>query len=238
MAAGRFPSRRGLRRLLLLLAALGGLTYVVLQGIHWLYPFPYREIIVAQSGRHGLDPRLVAAVIRVESRFFPGAVSSVGARGLMQILPETGRWAAGQLGLTGFRSEMLYDPVVNVTLGTWYLAHLLDQYEGRAPAGDGGPSAAGGARLPTGLPAALAAYNAGRQVVDAWLAAGVWDGSEAGSNGIPFPETRAFVRRVLRDYRVYRALYGPGGTSGRRGGFPPRRANQRVSGGGAAVVSR
>lgn len=228
MAAGRFPPRRLLRRFLLLLIVVAGPACVALGGILWLYPFPYREIIVAQSGRHGLDPRLVAAVIRVESRFFPGAVSSVGARGLMQILPETGRWAAGQLGLTGFRTEMLYDPVVNVTLGTWYLAHLLDEYEGRAPAGDGGPSAAGAARLRAGLPAALAAYNAGRQVVDAWLAAGVWDGSEAGAARIPFPETRAFVRRVLRDYRVYRALYGPGGSRGgrepapgaRREGFP------------------
>lgn len=200
MAAGGFPAGRRL----LLLAALGGLVFGALLGIRWLYPFPYRDIIVAQSGRLGLDPRLVAAVIRVESRFFPGAVSSVGARGLMQVLPETGRWAAGRLGLTGFRSEMLYDPVVNITIGTWYLAHLLDQFEGRAPAA--------GARLPTGLPAALAAYNAGRQVVDAWLAVGVWDGTEAGANRIPFPETRAFVRRVLRDYRVYRALYGPEGT--------------------------
>lgn len=153
-----------------------------------LYPLPYRDLVAAAAARHGLDPCLVAAVIRVESRFHPGAVSSVGARGLMQVLPETGAWVAGRMGLQPFRAEMLYDPAVNVAIGTWYLAYLRDEFGGS-------------------LPASLAAYNAGRQPVRQWLAAGLWDGSERGLARVPYPETRRFVRWVLRDYRVYRLLY-------------------------------
>ncbi len=195
MGAARLPDGRRrpvLSRRLpfpLLLVAVAAVAAAFL-GARWLYPLHYRDLVFAAAVRHGLDPWLVAAVIRVESRFNPGAVSSAGARGLMQVLPGTGEWVAGRIGLRAFRAEMLYDPEVNVAIGTWYLAHLRDEFGGS-------------------VPASLAAYNAGRQVVAEWLAAGLWDGSERGAGRIPFPETRRFVRAVLRDYRVYRLLYAP-----------------------------
>jgi len=211
VAPAHLPPGRGRpvlsrRRFSLLLAALGA-TAAVFLGARWLYPLPYSESVFAAAARHGLDPLLVAAVIRVESRFHPGAVSAAGARGLMQVLPGTGEWVAGRIGLRGFRAEMLYDPAVNVAIGTWYLAYLRDEFGGS-------------------VPASLAAYNAGRQVVAEWLAAGLWDGSERSADRIPFPETRRFVRAVLRDYRVYRLLYAPlRKASGRLAGITGGREN-------------
>ncbi|WP_258359617.1 lytic transglycosylase domain-containing protein [Moorella sulfitireducens (nom. illeg.)] len=150
------------------------------------YPLPYLEFIVEYAHQEGLDPLLVAAVTRVESKFYPRAQSAEGARGLMQLMPETARLAAGQLGLA-YDPERLFSPEYNLRLGSWYLAELLREF------GDLNP--------------ALAAYNGGRGNVHNWLEKGVWDGSTRNLDQIPFPETREFVRRVLYDYRVYRTLY-------------------------------
>lgn len=152
-----------------------------------VYPFPYRESILHYAGQNGLDPLLVLALVRTESKFYPLAESVTGARGLMQIMPETGRWVAGRLR-EEFDPERLFEPDYNLRLGTWYLAHLIGEFQGN-------------------LPAALAAYNGGRHNVEAWLGRGLWDGSTEALDKIPFPETREFVRQVLRDYRVYRFLY-------------------------------
>lgn len=192
LAAWERVAGRGTARVRLLAAALAAaLLAVALWGLaRLLYPLPYRDLIFAAAARHGLDPLLVAAVVRVESRFHPGAVSSVGARGLMQVLPGTGEWVAGRIGLEPFRADLLYDPEVNLAIGTWYLAYLQDEFGGR-------------------LPAALAAYNAGRETVRRWLAAGEWDGEARTLGRVPYPETRRFVRLVLRDYRIYRFLYAP-----------------------------
>ncbi len=182
--------RRGRPARLLLAAAVALLALAGVAGLlRWLYPLPYVPLIVAEAGRNGLDPLLVAAVIRVESRFRPDATSSVGARGLMQILPETGRWVAGRIGLRTFHPDQLFQPEVNVAVGTWYLAYLRTEFGGN-------------------LAAALAAYNGGRHNVRAWLKSGRWDGTVSGAGAIPFPETRYFVRAVMRDWRIYRWLYG------------------------------
>ncbi len=188
---------RWLRRPLALLA-----TALALYGAGWLaavrlFPLHYDDLIAAEARRNGLDPLLLAAVIRVESGFRPDALSSVGARGLMQVVPETGAWAARQMGWPDFHPERLFDPAVNIPIGAWYLASLRREFGGR-------------------LPAALAAYNGGRQNVRLWLDSGRWDGGAASVDAIPFPETRHFVRRVLLNYRVYRWLYGW------RGLFPVR----------------
>lgn len=154
----------------------------------WVAPFPYRESICAQAERVGLDPCLVAAVIRVESGFVPGAESPQGARGLMQLMPETGRWVAARLGMA-FDPAYLFDPHYNLRLGTWYLAHLLQEFDGN-------------------LVAALAAYNGGWGHVHEWLKQHQWSGHVSQLERIPFPETRQFVARVLRHYHLYRRLYG------------------------------
>ncbi|MEW5921778.1 MAG: lytic transglycosylase domain-containing protein [Bacillota bacterium] len=153
-----------------------------------LYPLPYKEIIVEHSHRYNLEPQLVAAVIRVESNFHSGAVSAKGARGLMQIMPETGAWAAAQVGMNDFAPEKLFDPLVNISLGTWYLQDLYRNFSGNTYA-------------------ALAAYNGGRGHVKRWLEEGIWDGSRENLEDIPFAETRIFVLKVEKAYRRYHQLY-------------------------------
>jgi len=151
------------------------------------YPVPYREMVFFYARQNGLDPLLVLALMRTESKFFPLAVSSTGARGLMQLMPETADWVARKLGVE-FQVERLFEPEYNLRLGTWYLAYILREFNGN-------------------LTAALAAYNGGKEKVKEWLVTGTWSGTMADLEKIPFPETRGFVRQVLRDYSIYRWLY-------------------------------
>ncbi len=158
-----------------------------------VYPMPYTDLIHQYAEQNGLDPYLVAAVIRAESKFNKTATSRRDARGLMQILPSTGAWIATTIGLQDFTADMLYEPKVSIMLGTWYLQALLSQFDDN-------------------LPAALAAYNAGRTVVQNWLDEGCWDGSVDSIETIPYGETRDYVTRVLRGHDIYSALYGPDAT--------------------------
>lgn len=162
--------------------------------LRWQYPLFYEETIWHHAELNDLDPMLVAAVIRVESRFRPDAVSSRGALGLMQVMPETGKWIAAQLGIDDFSPEMLLDPYLNIRLGTWYLRELREEF--------------GGDTVLT-----LAAYNGGRGRVREWVREAGWDLSRAAvgrfpSELIPYAETRTFVNRVLRDHLRYQVLYG------------------------------
>jgi len=153
-----------------------------------LYPLAYGSAVNQCAAEHGLDPYLVAAVIRAESRFRPEVTSPQGARGLMQIMPETGRWVAEQMGLA-FDAAYLYEPEYNIQVGCWYLATLLRQY----------------AQDPV---LALAAYNGGMTNVDNWLNDQQWTGERHTLEQIPFSETRHYVAVVLRDQQRYRFLYG------------------------------
>ncbi|MCL4426097.1 MAG: lytic transglycosylase domain-containing protein [Firmicutes bacterium] len=157
--------------------------------IRYLYPFSHREMINQYAVDNNLSPFLLAAVVRVESRFKVRAYSSRGAIGLMQILPDTGRWAATQMGLGDIDPDLLYDPAINLRLGAWYLDWLRRDFDGNI------------------IPA-LAAYNGGRRHVKEWLSSSIWDGKLETIHQIPFGETRDFVRRVIRDYRVYSVFYG------------------------------
>lgn len=194
-----------------LLAALGVIVgFVVVWGgnqlvLQRLYPFPYREEILAYSRKHGLDPRFVASIIKNESRFRPTAVSPRGAVGLMQIMPDTGRWAAEQLGFADFDVDMLRDPATNILIGTWYLSELRREFGGN-------------------FVLVVAAYNAGRGRVRAWLESdgfvlkenaacglAVWPGSviteDYPVSKLDLAETRNYVRRVTQTLKRYRQLY-------------------------------
>lgn len=153
-----------------------------------LYPIHYGEIIVEHSHQYNLEPQLVAAVIRVESNFNNEAESSKGARGLMQIMPDTGAWAAEKMGMNDFNAEKLFDPQVNISLGTWYLQDLYNNFNANPYT-------------------ALAAYNGGRGHVKRWLDEGIWDGSRDNLADIPFQETRNFVMKVEKAYHRYHQLY-------------------------------
>ena len=143
-----------------------------------VYPLRYAQEIDQWASVHSLDPYLVAAVIRAESRFRPGALSHAGAMGLMQIIPATGTWIAEKLQLEDFTVEDLYQPDINIRFGTWYLRYLLDQ-------------------LDEDIESALVAYNAGLSNLLRWQSEG----------GTLFPETRVYASRVMRGWSAYRVLY-------------------------------
>ena len=151
------------------------------------YPLPYADLIREQADRWKLDPRLLAAVIRQESRFEPAAASHAGAQGLMQVMPGTAQGIAAQLGWHDFRPEQIYRPYVNVAFGAYYIHQGLEQFDGS-------------------LAAALAAYNGGPGNAAFWrkLAPGDDDLMVA---LISVGETRVYVQTVWAQYDVYRRLY-------------------------------
>lgn len=164
---------------------------LVISSSHWLpffYPLPHKELVMTCADEYGVDPYLVFSIIRVESRFKHNARSRAGATGLMQIMPETGEWIAHKMKLEGYDPELLTDPEYNIRMGTWYLADLSREFDGR-------------------LPLVIAAYNAGRGNVRQWLLSETWDGTTEGLKNVPFPETRSYVRNVLKTYRIYQAVY-------------------------------
>lgn len=199
--AGRGGGRAA-RRLVAAIAF--GLAVLVL--LYWrpigrmVYPFPYREVVERWALEYRVDPRLVVAVARVESGFRPTARSSRNARGLMQVMPETGAWVAERLGMGSIGADDLYDPELNLRLGTWYLAYQVQMFNGD-------------------LALALAAYNGGSANVRRWLEEERWSGSVDDLSQIPFPETRAYVMRVLAVYERYRLLYPETGARNDGGGW-------------------
>ena len=142
------------------------------------YPLRYSEYVRVHAEEHGLDPALVAAVIYQESKFRSSVVSSSGAIGLMQLTPATARGIAIRTGGSRFRTDDLYNPEINIRYGAWYLDNLFKKY--------------GNEQL------VLAAYNAGQGNVDRWRANG---------EGIEFPETRAYVKRVEDLTSIYRRVW-------------------------------
>jgi soluble lytic murein transglycosylase len=154
-----------------------------------VYPIGWRSELTEAASRAAIDPLLVAAVVREESSFYPQARSRVGARGLMQLMPETARPLAQARRLALNNAELLDDPATNLELGSVYLAGLLREF--------------GDARL------AVAAYNAGPARVREWWGTRRSDDLEVWVEQIPFDETRAFVRRVMLSWDEYRRLYGP-----------------------------
>lgn len=172
--------------LLLLIAYFG-----ILPALQLYFPLKYHETVALHAGNHQLDPLLVTAVMRVESSFDPEAVSIKGARGLMQLMPETAAWAAERMGIAEYSEERLFDPELNLAIGIWYLANLRSLFDGDTVL-------------------ALAAYNGGRANVLRWLEEEAWSGELETVNDIPFPETRAYVQRVLNTYQWYRRVYAAG----------------------------
>jgi len=155
----------------------------------YLYPHAYWETVSAQAQAKRLDPYLVLALIRQESAFDPEAVSSAPAYGLMQLLPKT---AARLTQAASVSPVSLVDPNFNVQAGTAYLRQLLDLYNGNQVM-------------------AVAAYNAGENAVEKWRVRYANLEPDEFVESISFRETRNYVKLVLRNYRMYRRLYGGGG---------------------------
>jgi soluble lytic murein transglycosylase len=153
------------------------------------YPLEHAGAIRDGARRYDLDPTLVAGVIYAESRFDEHALSSQGAVGLMQILPETADQIADESGGVAFTAADLEDPRINIRYGCYYLRQALDAYDGD-------------------VRAAVASYNAGMGAVAEWRATAAADGHRLRLRDIPYPETRAYVKKVLEARRVYRETYG------------------------------
>jgi peptidoglycan lytic transglycosylase len=150
-------------------------------------PLTNAQVIRQQAAEKHLDPALIAAVIYAETKFDPRS-SAAGAEGLMQIMPQTALFLAHRSGATTFTTSDLGTPAVNIAYGSYYLRYLLNEYHGN-------------------LTDALAAYNGGESNVDRWIAAARAQGHSLTVDEIPFPETRAYVAKVLSAEGKYRSKY-------------------------------
>jgi len=153
-----------------------------------IYPLGWRNDVADAARRAGLDPYLVAAVVREESSYYPRAVSRAGARGLMQLMPATARPMADLRGLAFEGGSLLDDPRANLDMGASFLSGLLKEF--------GDPHLA------------LAAYNAGPKRARDWWKSRRTNDMEAWVEQIPYDETRHYVKRVTLSWEEYRRIYG------------------------------
>ena len=190
--------KRGRARLLkvipavvLAIAALGMLITLNMDAVRRetmrLYPMEYEAQIRAAAAEYQLDPAYVAAVVLTESGFDPSAVSSVGAQGLMQIMPETGEWIAGKLDETCAEGA-LFNPETNLRYGCWYLRFLLDRYDGD-------------------MTCASAAYHSGQGAVDQWLRDPAYSSDGRTLDAVKGTNADAYVHRIMERYEKYAKLY-------------------------------
>jgi peptidoglycan lytic transglycosylase len=193
----RRPSRARVRRrrfaAAVVAALLAAVAAVALSGVldeavrEITLPLRHDDIIRQQAADKNVDAALIAAVIYEESRF-RDQTSNAGARGLMQITPETADFIARRSGGVRFQQSDLATPQINISYGAWYLRYLIDHYKGNETL-------------------AIAAYNAGQSNVDRWVARAGGPANFDSAKHIPFPETRAYVRNVQERRQQYRDHY-------------------------------
>ena len=153
-----------------------------------LFPKEYWTTIQAEAARNGLDPYMVASLIRQESEFDPRVISYANAYGLMQLEPSTGRQMAQKTGYSShLDTNALLDPEVNIKLGCAYLKQTLDRFGGQQEY-------------------TFASYNAGESRVDDWKAEGNYTGIDEWVESIPFEQTRDYVQALMRNEQIYREL--------------------------------
>jgi soluble lytic murein transglycosylase len=155
------------------------------------WPRPYADLVQEAAREFDFDPALVYAVMREESTYRPKVESPVGARGLMQIIPPTADRIAQALGAAPFDAENLFQASTNVRFGTYYLKDLLRRFGGSEPL-------------------AIAAYNAGPEIVGRWVKRDEPFAADAFVDSVPYGETRRYLRKVLTSYHIYKLLYESG----------------------------
>lgn len=153
-----------------------------------LYPIGYKDIINKYSKEYNVDPFLVASIINVESKYNKDATSNKDARGLMQIMPKTGEWAAESLNAENYNSKLLYDPEINIRFGTWYIGQLQKEFNNN-------------------MDLVYAAYNAGSGNVGKWLQDKNHSTDGKNLENIPFIQTEEYVKKVNLNYKVYSFVY-------------------------------
>ncbi|MEM8506041.1 MAG: lytic transglycosylase domain-containing protein, partial [Cyanobacteria bacterium P01_D01_bin.1] len=152
-----------------------------------VYPFPFADLILGGAQDNNLNPLLVTALVRQESRFEPNIRSVVGAVGLMQVMPATGEWISQQIDQTDY---VLDEPKDNVKFGTWYLDYTHREF------GDNSLFA-------------VASYNAGPGAVSGWVAEKEFTNADEFVEIIPYPETKGYVESVFGGYWNYLRIYNP-----------------------------
>ena len=172
--------------LILILIILGCTKEILLKKI---YPIKYKEYAEKYAEEYGVDELLIYAIIKSESNFKENSTSSSGAVGLMQLMEETAKEAAQKIEDKYISKDELYNPELNIKLGTYYFSELLQKYDGN-------------------IELALIAYNAGTGNVANWIEKGIikQDGSDI--ENVPYQETNMYVRKILRDYEIYNKLWG------------------------------
>ena len=154
------------------------------------YPLEYEDLIRRISSDYNLSPSLIAAVILNESSFRPGIESAVGARGLMQLMPDTAEWIAHKMQLSDYRFDQLYEPDINIRFGCWYLNYLSTLFNGDPLC-------------------VVCAYHAGQGEIKSWLANPMYssNGITLNQNSLPEGPTKLYAGRVTRDYGIYQAKF-------------------------------
>ena len=153
-----------------------------------IYPTRYSEYVYKYSEENNIDPLLTFAIIKSESNFNEIAVSNSNAIGLMQLVETTAKEITEKDLNEEFSIEILYNPEYNIKIGTTYFAKLLKKYNGN-------------------LGISLAAYNAGIGKVDGWIKDDTIKEDGSDLENIPYNETNNYVRKILRDYEIYKDIY-------------------------------
>lgn len=153
-----------------------------------LFPLPHLDVIRAEAAKRGLDPYLVASIIRQESGFEPTTVSNAGAVGLMQIMPHEAAAIGAAAGIEGVTRAALFDPALNIAVGAAELSQKIARMNGNETLG-------------------IAAYNAGEEPVSRWLARTPLDDIDVFIESIPYAETRLYVKTVTRNRSEYKRIY-------------------------------
>lgn len=171
--------------LVLVLAFVGILNFKNIK--KGMYPMKYQMYVEKYSAEYNLDKFFVYSVIKAESNFDSEARSNKSAAGLMQLMPDTAEEIAGKIGIENFSEEIFLSPEVNIQLGCYYLSFLMERYSGD-------------------IKTAAAAYNAGYNNIDTWLAQEKSDFIT--EDMVPFGETKKYIKKVENYYNKYKELYG------------------------------
>lgn len=151
-----------------------------------VYKLEYTEYVKKYANEYNVDEYLIYAIIKAESNFEPNAESHRGAKGLMQLMYSTAEDISKRIGIE-LNEENILEPDININLGTKYISMLIQKYNN--------------------INLALAAYNAGSGNVDGWIEKGTLKSDGSDIENVPFTETNNYVRKILRDYEIYKNIY-------------------------------
>lgn len=168
------------------------IIFVIFKPQNWffkkVFKLEYSEYVYKYAEENEIDPYLIFSIIKAESNFNRNIESSSGAIGLMQLMEATAIEMANEIGEEVVVKEALYNPEINIKIGTSYYAYLIKRYNGNEQL-------------------AMAAYNAGMGNVDTWIEKGIIKEDGSDLENIPFKETNNYVRKIVRNYKIYKKLY-------------------------------